>query len=164
MSSNRKLKDLKLNITTFYKGLLLLFLMSFYFPSISFAQENKTGTLIINVKGIKNQKGKIRVSLYNKADGFPSSPDKAKFFAEGNILNNSSKIEVKNLPFGEYAVSLIHDENNNLKVETNFLGIPKEGIGTSNDARNTFGPPNFDQAKFKFTEDNQTIIINMFYF
>lgn len=151
-------------MSSLFTKFLFLSFMSLFFSSYSIAQETKSGTLTINVNGVKNQTGKIRISIYNSADGFPNSPNKAKYFAEGVIKDKSSIIEIKDLPYGSYAVSLIHDENNNLKVETNFLGIPKEGIGMSNDAKGTFGPPSFDEAKFNFSKENQVIKINMVYY
>ncbi|WP_107038220.1 DUF2141 domain-containing protein [Brumimicrobium mesophilum] len=145
-----------------FKKITIVFLVSFICSSFSFAQEN--GNLIIEVKGIKNEMGKVRFIVFSHPHGFPSSPEKAKYIAEGEININSSKIEIKNIPFGEYAVSVMHDENNDGKISKNFLGIPQEGIGVSNDTKSTFGPPRFDQAKFKFTRDKQSIEINMQYY
>jgi uncharacterized protein (DUF2141 family) len=51
---------------------------------------------------------------------------------------------------GTYAVSVYHDENSNDKLDTNFLGIPREGVGASNNARGHMGPPKFDSAKFEW--------------
>jgi uncharacterized protein (DUF2141 family) len=51
------------------------------------------------------------------------------------------------LPAGTYAIGLLHDENDNGKMDTNFVGLPKEGYGASNDAKATFGPPKFKDAK-----------------
>lgn len=146
------------------KRFLVIIMVILSFSNYSAAQENSKGDLIINVNGIRNQKGKIRVSVYDSADGFPGTPQKAKYLAEGIINKSTAQIKIENLPFGEYAVSLIHDENNNLKVETNFLGIPKEGIGMSNDAKGTFGPPSYTQAKFKYAKKNQIIKINIVYY
>ena len=51
---------------------------------------------------------------------------------------------------GTYAVSVYHDENSNDKLDTNFLGIPREGVGASNNAHGHMGPPKFDSAKFQW--------------
>ena len=147
-----------------FKKIILLSFFGVLISTISFAQSNNSGKLIIKVNEIRNQKGKVRVSIYNSSNGFPDSPDKAKYLAEGVIIKNSSIIVLKNMPYGYYAVSLIHDENMNGKLETNFLGIPKEGFGMSNDAKGFMGPPEFEQAKFKFKKNNQTIQIKMDYY
>jgi uncharacterized protein (DUF2141 family) len=54
-----------------------------------------------------------------------------------------------NLPLsGEYAISIIHDKNRNGRLDTNFIGIPKEPFGFSNNPKIKFGPPSFSDAKF----------------
>lgn len=142
----------------------MVFLLGFLCSSYSFDQDNSSGKLIIKVSGVRNQNGKIIISIFKSADGFPGKPSKAEILAVGEINKNTAQVTVENIPFGDYAVSLVHDENDNKKMETNFLGIPNEGIGTSNDAKGTFGPPKFEQAKFKFSKDNQKIKINMVYY
>jgi uncharacterized protein (DUF2141 family) len=55
----------------------------------------------------------------------------------------------KDVPYGEYAVKVFHDENDNLKIDIGWRG-PTERYGFSNGARGIFGPPDFDDAKFAF--------------
>ena len=54
-----------------------------------------------------------------------------------------------------------HDEDNDGKVDTNWLGIPNERLGASNDARGTFGPPSFNQAKIILNKKSKQLFINM---
>ncbi len=70
---------------------------------------------------------------------------------------------LENMPPGEYAISLLHDENDNEKMDTGLMGIPKEGYGASNDAKVTFGPPKFADARFPLTQNQTTIRIKMRY-
>ena len=70
-------------------------------------------------------------------------------------------MEFDDLPEGEYAISIFHDENNNNELDTNFLGIPKEGLGASNDARGHFGPPKYKDVKFYLKNGSKTITINL---
>ncbi len=73
----------------------------------------------------------------------------------GRVLGVSgSKMEVTipGIPEGEYAVKIIHDENSNGKLDTNFLGIPREGFGFSNNAKPGMGPPAFEKSKFYVKE------------
>ena len=59
------------------------------------------------------------------------------------------KTEINNvLPYGEYAVTLFVDFNGNKKLDKNFLGIPKEQYGFSNNVMGEMSPPTFNQAKF----------------
>lgn len=67
----------------------------------------------------------------------------------------------ENLPSGEYAISLYHDENENNKLDTGWFGIPNEGYGCSNNAKGMMGPPKYEDAKFQLTSNKEmTIKIN----
>ncbi len=61
-----------------------------------------------------------------------------------------------NLPVGTYAIAIFHDSNNNKKLDKNWVGIPKEGYGFSNNVFGTFGPPSFQEASFKVKANNTT--------
>jgi len=54
---------------------------------------------------------------------------------------------------GQYAIRFIHDEDENEELDTNFLGIPKEGFGFSNDAMGKFGPKDFSEWLFDVQGD-----------
>jgi uncharacterized protein (DUF2141 family) len=60
--------------------------------------------------------------------------------------------EVK-IPYGKYAVTIFHDVNGDTELNSNFMGIPKEPYGFSNNPRAMFGPPSFEQSLFEFKED-----------
>ena len=68
------------------------------------------------------------------------------------------------LPPGQYAVQTFHDENGNKKVDRNFIGLPKEGVGFSNDAPIRMGPPKWADAMFTFNGAEQTIQLKTRYF
>ena len=63
------------------------------------------------------------------------------------------------LPFGKYAITIFHDVNDNEELDTNFIGIPKEPYGFSNNPKSSFGPPGFDDAVFEFEKDGYEIEI-----
>ena len=122
-----------------------------------------TGTLTVIVSDFRSNRGSAVVELFNKEKGFPKSPEKALKILSAPISNKKAVVVFENLPGGEYAVSVFHDENNNKKLDTNFLGIPKEGVGASNNAKGHFGPPKYIDAKFSFNGDPETIAINITY-
>ena len=73
------------------------------------------------------------------------------------------RLVVEGLAPGSYAVSVIHDENGNRRLDKNFVGIPTEGVGFSHNPRVTFGPPAFARASFDATrEATQTIRMKYF--
>jgi uncharacterized protein (DUF2141 family) len=65
------------------------------------------------------------------------------------------------IPFGEYAVKIFHDEDNNGELDAGFFGIPTEDYGFSNNAKASFGPPDYEDAKFLFNRKALTIEISV---
>jgi len=135
--------------------LIVVFIFSGLFSTNG--QENEIYTLTINVSGLDSNKGKILIALFNEKKQFLK-----KRFKEGMTTINNKKITYvfEEIPKGEYAVSIFHDENDNDKMDTNFFGIPKEDYGCSNNARGFMGPPKYEDAKFQFTA-NKTIQIKL---
>ena len=64
-------------------------------------------------------------------------------------MDRLARVTFEGVPFGTYALKVFHDENDNGKLDTNFVGMPKEAFGFSNDAMGRFGPPDFDAASFE---------------
>jgi uncharacterized protein (DUF2141 family) len=64
------------------------------------------------------------------------------------VVNNTAECKIEGVPFGTYAIKFYHDKNNNKILDKDFIGIPKEEYGFSNNAEAIFGPPEFDEAKF----------------
>lgn len=114
-------------------------------------------TLTINVSGFKNNKGKILVGVYNKEGDFLK---KVIYGKSGTIVDKKAQIVFENVPSGTYAVTLYHDENENNKLDTNIVGIPKESYGASNDAKGFMGPPKYNDAKFEL-KNNKIINIKL---
>lgn len=77
------------------------------------------------------------------------------------INNNTAVIEFEYLPFGEYAIKAFHDEDANDDLNTNFIGIPVEDYGFSNNARGMFGPPSWQDAKFELNDDDKVVEIEI---
>jgi len=69
-----------------------------------------------------------------------------------------ARFEFSGLAAGNYAVSVVYDEDGNGKLNTGFLGIPSEPVGFSNNAKATFGPPSFDKASFAFPQSEKISI------
>jgi len=104
--------------------------------------------ITVTITGLRNNKGKVILYLFNSADGFPQQHDKA-FRTAGNVIaNNCCSMVLSDIPRGIYAIGCFHDENDNGKLDTNLLGIPDEGVGASNNAKGFMGPPKFKDAKF----------------
>ena len=118
------------------------------------------GNLTVNVSGLKNTRGTCKFWLFNSADGFPSDEKKAVKCVEAPITGTTSRYVFENLPSGTYAVGVTHDENGNHKFDTNFMGIPKEAYGTTNDVRGGVGgPPKFEPAKITVPKSGLTVAV-----
>ncbi|MFN5223266.1 MAG: DUF2141 domain-containing protein [Bacteroidota bacterium] len=100
------------------------------------------------VKGIKPVTGNIGILLFKSKEGFPGDQNKSVLQAKVMVKSSSVEHLFSGLAPGRYAVSIVHDANNNGKLDTNFMGIPKEGYGVSNNAINSFGPPRYDESSF----------------
>ena len=138
----------------------LIFLASSYTP---ISAQAPTGKITVEVKGFENNNGKARLLLFssNEKKYFPKEKDKALRKNVVPIVNNRVQFTYENLPFGEYAISVHHDEDENGKVNTNFIKIPNEGLGSSNDAKGFMGPPSFDKAKVILNKETISITINI---
>lgn len=115
-------------------------------------------TINIDVDGFNNSNGQVLIYLHNKSTSFPSDSENAIINRIVQIQNKTAKVKIENVVSGLYAVAIVHDENSDGKLETNFVGIPKEGVGASNNARGNFGPPSFDDASFKLENDTNLMI------
>jgi len=124
------------------------------------AQEK--GRLTVTVTGLKVM-GDLRVSLFDKADGFPGAYQKAFAWKSVKVTAQTMSVVFEQVPAGTYAVAVLHDENGNGKADTNFLGIPKEGVGISNNPKSSFGPPSFKDGQFAFNGSEHTVTIAIRY-
>jgi uncharacterized protein (DUF2141 family) len=114
--------------------------------------------LEINLTDTSSDKGKIAIVIFNSETGFPKLAQHAYFKDFISIKDFPYRI---GLPEGEYAISLFHDENENKELDTNFIGIPKEAFGFSNNVLGLMGPPSFKKAKFKVLKAKNKINIEL---
>ena len=117
----------------------------------------------VTVTGIKGRAGKIRCMLYEKERGFPDKPKLAARRVEAPIAKNRAVCIFKGVRAGRYAVSAFHDQDNDKRLDTNFLGIPSEGIAVSNNAKGRFGPPKFRDALFSVTSKGFSQFVKLKY-
>ena len=119
----------------------------------------------MKVAGLRNARGKIDALLFRSADGFPDKDSRATASEAVPIDPKTLTAEVTfpNVPRGPAAVTVLHDENMNEKLDTNILGIPREGYGASNNPKKRYRAPTFAEAQFVVSQATQTIHINVIY-
>lgn len=142
------------------KKLLPFLLFFFAYLPFTFSQDR---TITVEVLNLKNDHGTVRLVLFDNPEYYPEESEKALKKASATISSNKSKVMITGLKSGTYAISLFHDENNNGELDTNWLGIPKEGVGASNDAKGRMGPPHFEDAKFQLNGEDLTLKIRITY-
>lgn len=134
------------------------------FPAVVFAQSSSCDGIHINILNIRNSNGSIACALFDSPDGFP-----VKFlYSATNIMvikirDAQARCDFLYIPPGRYALAVIHDENMDGKLDTNWLGIPKEGYGFSNKANALLGPPSFAAASFPYDGENMEMTIRLNY-
>ena len=115
------------------------------------------GDLTIDVSGITPDRGKVYIAVYDRADSFPSGRQRMSQVLEPH--DRHLTVRFNNLPPGQYAVAAFQDSNGNGKLDKNFLGIPKEPYGFSQEARGSMGPPPFAEAAVTLNPDGATRIV-----
>ena len=122
----------------------------------STGQVNESG-LTVDITDLRNNKGQVLISLYKDGKGYPDEPGQAFRVSQLSIINHSATVSFTGLPSGNYAIAILHDENGDRKMNTNFLGLPKEGYGFSNNVMGIFGPPSYTRALFYYSADERKI-------
>lgn len=118
----------------------------------------QTAELTINISGIKEQKGSIQLGLYDNDENFPKENLEfitVRFDADSAMVT----YVIPDLPHGDYAIAFYHDINDNGKINKNWLGIPTEPYGFSNNVRVRFSAPSFEKTKFSLVKDMEIFMI-----
>ncbi len=111
------------------------------------AEESVATNVIEFVTHNRNNKGVVRCGLF-KEKGWLKTTEKAAIVRINS--KNVARCVFKEMPAGEYGISAFHDEDENGKLNTNFVGYPLEEYCATNNARNTFSAPSWEDAKFKY--------------
>jgi len=124
------------------------------------AEPTASGTLTVIPVGLESSRGSLLAQLSNSAASFEGEGE-AYRSGEVTLADQQVMVIFEDVPHGDYALKVFHDENENQKLDTNFVGMPKEKFGFSNDAMGRFGPPSFEQARFRLEESATTLRVEM---
>jgi len=130
-------------------------------PLLAAAGTDARGVLTIDVGNVRIAKGNVHVDVCPEAQFLK---DNCPWTGNARARLGDTRVTVANLPAGRYAVQAFLDENGNGEVDRALFGIPKEGVGFSNDAKIRLGPPKFAEAVFAFDGNARTIRLNLRYF
>ncbi|MBI3786896.1 MAG: DUF2141 domain-containing protein [Ignavibacteriales bacterium] len=127
------------------------------------AQNIPRGKIIVTMSGFRGTKGHARIALFNSEEGFPSAESKAFRGTVAAIIDGRVRIEFDSLAYGGYAVAMYHDENDDGTLDSNFLGIPSEGYGVSNNIVHALSAPKFKEALIQLDQKEKELTINVHY-
>jgi len=117
----------------------------------------------VEISGLRNDKGQVLCALFSSAEAFPKKAEKAVARLTSKIAERQATCDFTGVAPGTYAVSVVHDENSNGKMDTNFIGMPREGVGASNNAKGHMGPPKFRAASFRYESGRLDLKIRVNY-
>ena len=138
-----------------FKKIILLFLIQIVCGIFLFAEDAvEEKKLTVEITNVTSEDGQIILAIYNSSDNY----DKRIAFQEVKIKPETDIVRFEtSVPGGEYLVMLVHDINNNGKLDTSFIGMPKEPVGLSNyDGKGI--PGKFKKHKFSVNENTEIII------
>ena len=118
--------------------------------------------LTVAVTGVRNANGSVAAALFNSEASFPKAGQAVAAFRV-KAAQGSFQVTFHDLPPGRYALTAYHDENDNGKLDTDVTGVPSEGYGVSNNARDELGPPQFAKAAFDLGEAGKTVNVTIKY-
>ena len=125
----------------------------------AFATTATAGDLTVNLKGVRVQTGLVKVAVVNSAEAWDGKA--APVQADGAPPQGAARSFVfKDLEPGSYAVMISHDENGNGKLDTNFIGMPVEGYGFSNNPT-VMRKPTWEEARFEVTDASASVDVEL---
>lgn len=139
-------------------GIIFLFVPLNYSHDVEDPVE--LGSLIVRITGFASDEGECWFALDNSKEIYES--DDSVFIGKiVPVINNEVIVKIDSLKYGNYAIKVFHDENSNGELDSNFLGMPTEDYGFSNNASSWFGPPRWEKANFLFNKKEMTIEISI---
>ncbi len=160
MSSSLNYRFKFLNNVKTYLVFFLIILIAQTANCIDKDNIRSTGTLIVNIVGFENNEGTCWFAL-DKDKEIYENEDSVYIGKILSISNSKVVLSIDSLYYGNYAIKVFHDENNNHELDSNILGIPTEDYGFSNNANAWFGPPSWEKANFLFNKEKLVVEISI---
>jgi uncharacterized protein (DUF2141 family) len=128
-------------------------------PAVASAPSSCPG-IHVKILNIRNSTGTVDCALFDSPVGFPTEfLHSATNVMIIKIRKTQARCDFEDIPPGTYAMAVIHDENMNGKLDTDWLGIPTEGYGFSNQSEGASGVPSFSAASFRY--DGRSVDLTM---
>ena len=135
-----------------------------HLPALAFAQASSCPGMHVQVLNIRNSTGTVDCALFESPAGFPTEALRAATHVRViKVRQTQARCDFADIPPGTYALAVFHDENRNGTLDTNWLGIPTEGYGFSNDVKASLGAPAFSAASFAYDGHTLELTIRLQY-
>ena len=125
------------------------------------ADDGESAWVTVQIRDTKRPEGSAGVALWAAAQGFPESIEHALETVYVPIDDGVASAVFEGLEPGAYAVTVYNDRNGNREFDKNWIGMPKESWGVSNDARPRLRAPRFDEAVFELTTGPNKVTIEI---
>lgn len=114
------------------------------------ASEKAAGTARIHVAGLRSDSGQVVCTLFSSPQGYPGDDNSQNTrTTTAKIIGRTAVCNFPGLAAGTYAAVVFHDENSDRSFNRNWIGMPKEGYGFSNNVFPMFRAPTFEEAGFR---------------
>lgn len=141
--------------------MLLCFCSSLAAQEISYPEKvDKRSSFQLTIQKIPEQTGEIRIAVFDNEKNYNNKKDPMHAVVLP-VKGTTLSWQDENLPYGKYAIAVYHDKNVNGELDANFLGIPKEAYGFSNNARGRFGPASWKDARFEINSVRSKMTIEI---
>ena len=126
------------------------------------AFSESSSTVLIEVSGFKNTRGTLNCRLFTKAADFPDGEGIVTLRVP--ITGSNTSCSFSNVEPGTYAIAVVHDENGNGKLDKNFVGVPSEGYGVSNNKTYALSAPKWNESNFTLgTAESKALPVKLRY-
>lgn len=116
------------------------------------------GSIKVKVTRVSEKQGEVMLALFQSSKGFPYETSFAVSKLKGKALNGNTEVIFSGIKPGTYAIAIFHDTNGDGRLNTNIIGIPKEGYGVSNNNYNTFSAPGYKESSFQHNDRTELTI------
>jgi uncharacterized protein (DUF2141 family) len=120
-------------------------------------------TLEVVVRALRSDRGLVRAKLVAAPEGFPASDAHVVAKQKHPIRGDLVRLVFGDLPYGAYALVVLHDEDDDGALARGWLGLPAEGLAFSNGARVRLGPPSFQEARFALDRPHVALELDVQY-
>lgn len=134
-------------------------------PPRAASQDAPRSRIVVTGLELRSDEGRLSCLLFAEpdAEAFPRIRDRAFAASLGRIASGMGRCVFSDVAPGTYALSVHHDADGDGRVDTGLFGIPTEGLGASNDARGSFGPPSFRDAAFVYAGGELSLRVRVGY-